>query len=95
MIGVFWASWVVRFPAQRQANMAELKKLYTAGAIQPVLPDRFGLANTPEAFGRLATAVGNLVIMINLAKYPDGKSHGEKGPKVDGVPGFAIVPMSE
>jgi hypothetical protein len=59
--------------------------------------DRFGLANTPEAFGRLAdrTAVGKLVIMVNLAKYRDGKSHGEKDSKVDVVLGFAIVSISE
>lgn len=66
IVGVFWGAFVNRSQARHEANVAELIALYEAGAIRPLVSERFPLERGGEAIERLAAraSVGNVVVTV-------------------------------
>jgi NADPH2:quinone reductase len=66
VVGVFWGAFTRRDPAANAANIAELMRLYTKGAIRPVVSERYPLARAGEAIARLAArkAMGKIVVTM-------------------------------
>jgi NADPH2:quinone reductase len=67
VVGVFWGDFVRRNPEANAANVGELMRLYAKGAIQPVVSERFPLAQAGTAIARLAgrQAMGKIVVTID------------------------------
>jgi NADPH2:quinone reductase len=66
VVGVFWGAFAQRSPEANAANIRELLSLYGAGAIKPVVSERYPLARAGEAIARLATrkAMGKIVVVM-------------------------------
>ena len=66
IIGVFWNSWIVRYPDLHHENMAELFRLYLDGKINPLISDTYPLAEYEKAFNSLAArrALGRIVLTV-------------------------------
>jgi len=66
VVGVFWGGFAGREPEANAANTRELLTLYGAGAIRPVVSERYPLAQAGEAIARLATrqAMGKIVVVM-------------------------------
>ncbi|MGE0848999.1 MAG: NADPH:quinone oxidoreductase family protein [Hyphomicrobiaceae bacterium] len=66
VVGVFWGAFTRRDPAANAANIAELMRLYSKGAIRPVVSERYPLARAGEAIARLAArkAMGKIVVTM-------------------------------
>jgi NADPH:quinone reductase len=66
IVGVFWGSWLKRFPQQHRINTEQLLGLYQRGAIRPLVSEHFALERGGDAIRRLADrkAVGKLVVML-------------------------------
>lgn len=66
IIGVFWAAWVERQPAEFQASARELLELYSRGAIKPAISRRYPLEKGGEAIAVLAArrAIGKIVVTL-------------------------------
>ncbi|WP_109807541.1 NADPH:quinone oxidoreductase family protein [Sphingosinithalassobacter portus] len=67
IIGVFWGSFIERFPERNRANVAELLDLYSQGLLHPLVSSRYPLARGGEAIAELSSrrAVGKLVVEIS------------------------------
>jgi NADPH2:quinone reductase len=67
VVGVFWAAWVDKHPAEFQASARELLELYSRDAIKPVISRRFPLEEGGKAIGLLAarSAVGKIVVTVD------------------------------
>jgi NADPH2:quinone reductase len=67
IVGVFWAAWVDKHPAEFQASARELLELYSRGAIKPVISRRFPLNEGGKAIELLAarSAVGKIVVTVD------------------------------
>jgi NADPH:quinone reductase len=67
IVGVFWAAWVDKHPAEFRASARELLELYSRDAIQPVISHRFPLNEGGKAIGLLAarSAVGKIVVTVD------------------------------
>jgi NADPH2:quinone reductase len=67
VVGVFWGDFSRRDPAGNAANIAELMRLYAAGAIKPAISERYPLARAGEAIARLASrsAMGKIVVTMD------------------------------
>jgi NADPH2:quinone reductase len=64
IVGVFWGSFVERFPEQHRRNIAELFALYEQGKLRPLVSARYPFERGGEAIGHLASrsAVGKVVV---------------------------------
>ncbi len=64
--GVFWGSFIRRFPDRFQEHLRELFALYDAGQIRPRISARYHLEQAAEALGVMLarSATGKLVILI-------------------------------
>jgi len=62
--GVFWGAFALRDPAANRAHVETLFRLWDAGRIDPVVTERFALADGGAAIARLAAraAIGKLVV---------------------------------
>jgi NADPH2:quinone reductase len=67
VVGVFWGDFSRRDPAGNAANIAELMRLYAAGAIKPAISERYPLVRAGEAIARLASrsAMGKIVVTMD------------------------------
>jgi NADPH2:quinone reductase len=65
-IGVFWGAFVARDPKRHAANVAELFRLYEAGAIRPRVSARYPLEEGGAAIRDLAErrATGKVVVTV-------------------------------
>ncbi len=50
LVGVFWGSWAMQFPAESQKNFAELIGVIDSGQFSPLVSDVFALADFQDAF---------------------------------------------
>jgi NADPH2:quinone reductase len=66
IVGVFWAAWVDRDPDGFQQSGKELIDLYRAGAIKPVVSQRFPIEQAGDAIAWLASrrATGKVVVTM-------------------------------
>jgi NADPH2:quinone reductase len=66
IVGVFWAAWVEKHPADFLASGRELLELYSQGAIKPTISRRFPLEEGGRAIALLAerSAVGKIVVTV-------------------------------
>ena len=66
IIGVFWAAWVDRHPAEFQASARALLDMYSRGLIKPAISRRFRLEDGGKAIGLLGarSAVGKIVVTV-------------------------------
>jgi NADPH2:quinone reductase len=66
IVGVFWAAWVERDPDGFQQSGKELIDLYRAGAIKPVVSQRFPMEQAGDAIAWLASrrATGKVVVTM-------------------------------
>ncbi|MBA2933816.1 NADPH:quinone oxidoreductase family protein [Sphingomonas sp. CGMCC 1.13654] len=69
VIGVFWGSFIERFPERNRANVEELLEWYEQGAIRPLVSARFDLAQGGQAIAQLVgrAVVGKLVVEVGGA----------------------------
>jgi NADPH:quinone reductase len=69
IVGVFWGSFVDRFPDQHRRNVAEIFELYRLGKLRPLVSARYPFARGGEAIAHLASrsAVGKVVVMLGEA----------------------------
>jgi NADPH2:quinone reductase len=67
IVGVFWADWVAKYPAEFQTGACELLELYTRGAIKPLISQRFPLDEGAKGIELLAarSAIGKIVVMMD------------------------------
>jgi NADPH2:quinone reductase len=67
IVGVFWADWVEKCPAEFHVGACELLDLYSRNAIKPVISRRFPLDKGANAIEVLAarSAVGKIVVMVD------------------------------
>ena len=66
VIGVFYGAWSARFPAENDANFAELLAMYEAGKIKPLIGKRFAFTEHAAALRCLSErqAIGKVVVEI-------------------------------
>lgn len=66
IIGVFWGSFIERFPERNRANVAELLDWYASGQLNPLISARYPLERGGEAIAHLASrrAIGKIVVTI-------------------------------
>lgn len=67
IVGVFWADWVEKRPAEFRTATCELLDLYSRSAIKPVISRRFPLDEGANAIEVLAarSAIGKIVVMLD------------------------------
>ena len=67
IIGVFWGSFITRYPAQHQKYLADLFKLYEDGHIKPRITKSFALKDAAEALQFISErkALGKAVITFD------------------------------
>jgi NADPH2:quinone reductase len=67
IVGVFWADWVEKRPAEFRRATCELLDFYSQGAIKPVISRRFPLDEGAKAIEVLAdrSAIGKIVVMLD------------------------------
>jgi NADPH2:quinone reductase len=67
IVGVFWAAWVERDPASLRESGKELIDLYRAGAINPIVSQRFPMERAADAIAWLAArrATGKVVVTMD------------------------------
>jgi NADPH2:quinone reductase len=63
-IGVFWGSFIQRYPAEHARNVAQLMALYNEGKVRPHIGARFPLSQTRDALALVMErgALGKIVI---------------------------------
>jgi NADPH:quinone reductase-like Zn-dependent oxidoreductase len=68
--GVFWGSFITRFPERHRANVAELLAWYGEGAIRPLISARYPLERGAEAIADLVSrrAIGKVVVTMTPAE---------------------------
>ncbi|MEM7279454.1 MAG: NADPH:quinone oxidoreductase family protein [Pseudomonadota bacterium] len=54
LVGVFWGSWLARFPAEGLQNFRELIGMIDSGKFSPLVSDVFPLSQHDEAFRQIA-----------------------------------------
>ena len=66
LVGVFWNSWIMRYPDLHHENMAELFRLYLDGKVNPLISDTYPLAEYEKAFHCLAgrRALGRIILTV-------------------------------
>ncbi|MFD1949516.1 NADPH:quinone oxidoreductase family protein [Sphingomonas arantia] len=64
--GVFWGAFAMRDPAANRAHVDTLFRLWAEGRIDPVVTERFALADAGRAIAKLGSrdAIGKLVVEI-------------------------------
>lgn len=64
--GVFWGSFIERFPERNRANIAKLISWYEAGAVRPFISARYPLEKAGTAIAQLAhrSGIGKIVVTI-------------------------------
>lgn len=66
VIGVFWGSWIRKFPAEGAANFAELAGMIATGRLEPLVTEVYPLADYLDAFRSIAgrRARGKVVLTM-------------------------------
>lgn len=66
LVGVFWNSWIKRYPDQHHENMADLFRLYLDGKIKPLISNTYPLEEYEKAFRCLAErrALGRIILTV-------------------------------
>jgi NADPH2:quinone reductase len=69
IVGVFWGSFVDRYPDQHRRNVAEIFELYKLGKLRPLVSARYPFARGGEAIAHLASrnAVGKVVVTFGAS----------------------------
>ncbi|HEX7872287.1 MAG TPA: NADPH:quinone oxidoreductase family protein [Sphingobium sp.] len=67
IVGVFWGSFIERFPQRNRANVAELLDLYASDRLHPVISAHYPLERGGEAIAHLASrrAIGKVVVTVS------------------------------
>ena len=66
VIGVFWGSFIERYPEKHRADIAQLMAWYEAGKIKPLVSETYPLEQGGAAIAKLSSrqAVGKVVVTI-------------------------------
>ena len=54
IIGVFWGSWIKRFPGEGAANFEELADMLSSGRLELLVTEVYPLADYLDAFRAIA-----------------------------------------